>query len=85
DDGSFFVLLPFHRTKYFEELLAKSKLFIREKVFIKQTPKHDLFRIMLCVGRLATAINESEIIIMNEENKYSKGFRELLGDYYLSL
>ena len=85
DDGSFFVLLPFHRAKYFEELLTKNKLFIREKVFIKQTPKHNFFRIMFWVPRLATTSTQSEIIIMNDENQYSNEFKKLLKDYYLSL
>ena len=54
DNGSFFVLLPFHRTKYFEALLLKNKLHVKEKVFIKQTPKHNYFRTMFCVDRNAT-------------------------------
>lgn len=85
DEGSFFCLLPFHRTKYFEELLSKYNLCVKEKVFIKQTPAHNYFRTMFRVDRFTTAPTESEIIIMNEENEYSKGFRELLMDYYLGL
>src|SRR5690242_10504161 len=41
EEGNFFCLLPYHRTKYFEELLLKYKLCVKEKVFIKQTPKHN--------------------------------------------
>jgi len=83
DDGNFFCLLPFHRTKYFEALIEK-KLSAREKVFIKQTPKHNYFRTMFWVGRNAMGVKQSEIIIMNEGNEYTKGFRELLGKYYLN-
>lgn len=85
EEGNFFCLLPYHRTKYFEELLLKYKLCVKEKVFIKQTPKHNYFRTIFCMNRLATAPAESEIIIMNEKNEYTKGFREKLCDYYLWL
>jgi tRNA1Val (adenine37-N6)-methyltransferase len=85
DDGNFFCLLPFHRTKYFEELLLKYKLCVKEKAFIKQTPKHNYFRTIFCMNRLATAFTESEIIIMDEKNEYTKEFREKLCDYYLRL
>lgn len=85
DDGSFFVLLPYHRIKYFETLLLKNKLAVKEKVFIKQTPKHTYFRIMFWVDRNATDCNQSEIIIMNDGNRYSNQFINLLKDYYLHL
>jgi tRNA1Val (adenine37-N6)-methyltransferase len=85
EDGNFFCLLPYHRTKYFEELLLKYKLCVKEKVFIKQTPKHNYFRTIFWIYRFATALTESEIIIMNERNEYTKGFREKLCNYYLRL
>lgn len=84
-DGNFFCLLPYHRTKFFEELLFKYKLHVKEKIFIKQTPKYNYFRTIFWVDRLATALIESEIIIMDEHNEYTKGFREKLCDYYLRL
>jgi len=85
EEGNFFCLLPYHRTKYFEELLLKYKLCVKEKVFIKQTPKHNYFRTIFFVNRLAAAPAESEIIIMNEKSEYTKEFREKLRDYYLRL
>ena len=84
--GNFFCLLPYHRGKYFEELLLKYSLCVKEEIFIKQTPKHNYFRTIFCVDRLATALTASEIIIMNEKNEYTKGCREkLYWDYYLRL
>ena len=85
NDGNFFVLLPYHRTKYFEELLLKNKLRIKEKVFIKHTPEHNYFRIIFWVDRIATTLNQSEINIMNDKNEYSEEFSALLKDYYLKL
>ncbi len=82
EDGNFFCLLPYHRTKYFEELLLKYKLHVKKKVFIKQTPKHNYFRTIFWVDRFSTGFTQSEMIIMEEKNEYTKGFRELLGEYY---
>ena len=83
--GNFFVLLPFHRTKYFEELLLKYELCVKEKVFIKQTSKHNYFRTIFWVDRSAATSHQSEIVIKNNENKYSDEFINLLKDYYLYL
>jgi tRNA1Val (adenine37-N6)-methyltransferase len=51
DDGSLFILLPYHRTKYFEESATEQNLFIKEKILIKQTPKHSYFRSILWLTR----------------------------------
>lgn len=85
NDSNFFVLLPYHRKKEFEELALKNNLFILERVFIKQTPKHTYFRCMICISKSQTETIQSEIVIKNEENEYSKEFKKLLSDYYLNL
>ena len=85
DDGNFFVLLPFHRTKYFEDLLLKYELHVKEKVCIKQTLKHNYFRTIFCVDRNASTSHQTEIIIKNDEDKYNDKFVNLLKDYYLYL
>ena len=84
EDGLFAVLLPYHRTEYFENL-AKEKYFLLEKVLIKQTPKHDYFRSVLLFSKLPGEYSEKEIIIMNEDGRYTNEFTELLKDYYLYL
>ncbi|HYK46790.1 MAG TPA: methyltransferase [Parafilimonas sp.] len=86
NDGSFFVLLPYHRTKVFEELAAKKNLFVKEKILVKQTSEHNYFRCMLCLTRKpAAAINQTDITIMGSDNKYTRAFVQLLKDYYLYL
>ncbi len=84
DDGNFFVLLPYHRTKNFIQSLQQ-KFFIKEKVFIRQTSKHNYFRSMFWLTKQSAATHQSEIIIMNENGKYTDEFIDLLKDYYLYL
>ena len=85
DDGIFSVLLPYHRTKHFEQLAAKQNLFVKEKIFVKQTPKHSYFRSILRLAKNVEDPTESEQIIMDSENKYTTRFTELLKEYYLYL
>jgi len=85
-NGSFGVLLPFHRWQYFDELATKHKLYLTEKLFVKQTPAHDYFRAVLHYSRNHEHFVPSfDLIIHEQEKQYSEEFRELLKDYYLYL
>ncbi len=83
--GFFAVLLPYHRSKYFEEEAAKLNLYLSKKISVKQTPKHDYFRAILIFHKPKTIANQSTLTIKNEEGKYSDEFTNLLKDYYLYL
>jgi tRNA1Val (adenine37-N6)-methyltransferase len=77
-------LLPYHRTEYFIELI-QNKFFVREKIYVKQTSKHNYFRTIFWLTKQVNVQHQFEIIIMNDENKYTDAFIELLKDYYLDL
>jgi len=84
--GSFGLLLPYHRTNYFEELALKHQFHLNEKLSIKQTAKHDFFRSILHFSRNKVQPMEDHIlIIQGPDGKYSEEFTELLKDYYLKL
>ena len=83
-NGSFFVLLPYHRTANFLQLI-QDKFNLHEKLFIKQTPKHNYFRSIFWLTKQASTQHQSEIIIKKETNKYSEEFILLLRDFYLYL
>ncbi|CAN5833385.1 methyltransferase [soil metagenome] len=85
EDGSFAVLLPYHRSEYFEQLAITIKYFLLEKVVVRQTPKHPYFRSMMQFGRSNTIAKEKEIIIRQEDGQYTAEFIDLLKDYYLYL
>jgi tRNA1Val (adenine37-N6)-methyltransferase len=85
EDGSFAVLLPYHRSNYFEQLAIERNYFLLEKVLVKQTPRHSYFRSMLLFGRSKTIATQKEIIIRKDDGHYTAEFIELLKDYYLYL
>jgi tRNA1Val (adenine37-N6)-methyltransferase len=82
-DGAFSILLPFHRTEYFEKLAGTNGFFLQEKLIVKQTPGHGAFR-NICLFRY----KKPEKVILNElkikdsTGKNSVRFAKLLEDYY---
>lgn len=85
ENGQFAVLLPYHRTEYFEKKAGASGLFVRDKIFVRQTERHAYFRSMLLLQKENVLANISEIAIRNAQNGYSPAFAALLRDYYLFL
>jgi tRNA1Val (adenine37-N6)-methyltransferase len=86
-EGSFGILLPYHRTAWFEEQARTRYGFsLREKLLVRQTPRHDFFRSILCFSRHPERFAPtSELTIQNNEGVYSDDFTELMRDYYLYL
>jgi tRNA1Val (adenine37-N6)-methyltransferase len=86
-DGSFYLLLPFKRKDEIRKLLTNEELKISSLIFVKQTPKHDYFRILM-EGKPGMANEEmsfDEMTIKDENDEYSSEFVSLLKDYYLYL
>ena len=81
-DGKFAVLLPIHRSAYFEQLAKENGLFLEQKVLVRQTDKHDYFRAMQLFGRTEVSTAESELSI-KVNGEYTDEFVEILRDYYL--
>lgn len=82
DDGKFAVLIPWHRTKWFEDTASASSLFIKEKMEVKQTPRHNYFRAMLLLQTKKARMVADDLTI-KDNNEYTPEFIELLKDYYL--
>ncbi len=85
DDGFFCVLLPCARAGYFEKEAAKHSLFINEKLYIKQSIRHNYFRTILLLERKQKAVRQNELTIKNAANEYTPEFITLLKDFYLYL
>jgi tRNA1Val (adenine37-N6)-methyltransferase len=84
-DGCFGLLLPFHRTAYFEELALVKHFYLSRKILVKQTHAHGYFRSILFFGRTKAEMVEKEITIKDADGQYSSDFKTLLKDYYLHL
>ncbi len=84
--GSFGILLPFHRTSYFEKLAEGYHFYPMEKLWVSTRPKRQYFRSILRFSReKLPLISETELIVQNDSAVYSQEFSELLKDYYLHL
>jgi tRNA1Val (adenine37-N6)-methyltransferase len=82
-EGAFSILLPFHRTVYFEKLAETHGFFLQEKLILRQTPSHSPFRsICLFSSKKPGKELNDEMIIKNSEGKYSLDFTDLMRDYY---
>jgi tRNA1Val (adenine37-N6)-methyltransferase len=85
DDGSFAVLLPYHRTEQFITLATKHRLHLSVQLNVKQSVKHSFFRSMLLFSRVNATLDMQELSIKDESNQYTADFIDLLKDYYLYL
>jgi tRNA1Val (adenine37-N6)-methyltransferase len=83
--GIFFLLLPYKRKGDLKILLKREKFYITEMLFVKQTPTHDFFRMMIKCSKIESEIQQNEITIKGNNKEYTTEFIDLLRDYYLLL
>jgi len=85
--GSFGVLLPYQRAAWFEEHAARGHGFMpKERLLVRQSPRHDFFRSILYFSRhLDNFIPSTELTIRDNDGAYTDDFVELMKDYYLYL
>ena len=98
ETGIFFLLLPYKRQEDIRKIFEKYKFSMRQIIFIRQSVKHDYFRMIIMGKRKSTEFIQTsfdEISIRNDpstlrqaqssEQQYTQQFVELLKDYYLYL
>src|SRR5215471_4333049 len=84
--GGFGILLPYQRWQYFDSLVAYSGFHLSEKLFVRQSLRHDFFRAVLHYSRNKDRFVPSfDLVIQKEDGAYTEEFVELLKDYYLYL
>jgi len=81
--GTATLLLPYIQLKYFENIIAKTGLFITEKINIAHSPAHPFFRSILFISETEQQLKHTEISIKDSAGAYSDTFYSLLKDYYL--
>ena len=83
--GRFFFLLPYKRAREIRQLFDENELYIHTWLLAKQTPSHEMFRILV-EGSLSKPLitNFDELSIKEESGKYSREFKSLVKEYYLN-
>ena len=59
-DGFFAILLPYHRSNYFEKESVKLNFYPIKEILVKQTPKHNYFRTILFFSRTKSSANQQK-------------------------
>ena len=86
EDGVFYLLGPAYRDEETISTASNNGMFVKTKVFVKQSIHHEPFRIMYAFSRTEHSdVVSDEIIIKDEKDQYTGKFIELLKDYYLYL
>ena len=85
DEGTLWVLLPYHRVGLFENEAGGMGFHTNYKILIRQTTIHPYFRGILALSKNKTANKNKEFIIKTGNGVYTEAFIELLGEYYLNL
>ncbi len=87
NEGHFFILLPYKRNSEIDGLLTVNGLKIKQKIMIRQSVSHDLYRVLIHGIKTSSkeVIIPEEISIKDSERKYSAAFTSLLQEYYLNL
>jgi tRNA1Val (adenine37-N6)-methyltransferase len=83
--GNALLLLPAYRHAELLALAAEHGLSIQHIVWVRQTPAHQPFRIMVRLGHSGHPPIEEQLIIKENPQQYSPAFVGLLQDYYLYL
>ena len=84
-NGSFAVLLPYHRTENFLATAEKKIFYCSKLVKVKQSPAHNYIRSILLLSRNQSEMMNEEINMKEINGGYSAVFTKLLKDYYLYL
>jgi len=86
EDGFGALLLPHHRASELENLLIQHDLFLLKILHVRQSNRHDFFRIMVTFSKKKMHETEKEeMSIRIDDGEYSESFKTLLKPYYLKL
>lgn len=83
--GTLLLLLPAYRLAELEKLAAQHRLHLHAITWVKQTPRHEPFRMMVQLGYTPSELQQNTITIREAGQQYSEAFTALLKDYYLHL
>jgi tRNA1Val (adenine37-N6)-methyltransferase len=84
-EGKLLLLLPAYRLAELEKMAAQHRMHLQAITWVKQTPRHEPFRMMVQLGYMPAELQENTLTIKEADQQYSEAFIGLLKDYYLHL
>lgn len=86
-DGSFGILLPYHRWEHFDELCSEKNFHLQQKIYVRHDAKHNPTRAILHYSRedMAELVTVQLDIHQTNSTGYTDDFVALLKKYYLYL
>lgn len=88
EQGEFWVLLPYKRNNEIRQLLHENEFFAKKIIMVRNSAKHDYFRIILNIKKQTVQLPETvleEFSIYDSNGDYTSAFASLLAPYYLRL
>ena len=86
EQGIAVLMIPFHRTAWFEGEAKRLNLSVQEKLFVRQTAAHHHFRAIMLLGKEDTGLLQSTTLTIHDSGRnYTADFSRLLKEYYLAL
>jgi len=83
DKGNFYIILPYVQAQVFIVDAALCHLYCVSKLNCKPASNKKVNRVLMQFSRKRSKIKETEIVIRDNNNEYTKQYRELTKDYYL--
>jgi tRNA1Val (adenine37-N6)-methyltransferase len=86
--GKFYCMIPFKRMKETEELLRENGFKTLQKIRVRQSTAHGVFRVFYEAERMDTTVTNTilnDLSIKSGNQEYTKEFKLLLSPYYLHL
>jgi tRNA1Val (adenine37-N6)-methyltransferase len=84
-EGTSSVLIPHYREAEARYLALAHSLFAQKTIQVRQTPEHAYFRSIIFFSRKPANPETAEIIIRDENGRYTPEFTKLLKPFYLYL
>ena len=82
-NGRLSIIVPFDVMTAIVDTAKKSNLFLQRITTIKPKAEKAANRVLLEWGKKETALNESCLVVYNEDNSFTPEYIELTRDFYL--
>lgn len=83
--GRFCLILPYVESSLFLVDATLHNLYCVRKTYVKPAPHKNITRVLMELRRERSKLNEQNLIIQQEDSKYTADFAALTKDYYLFL